>query len=84
MERTIELMESKEKVINDALRIALRERDASVALDKFLSYLGERMGGGRIYVCEGEKGCPVNNTLNGVLRELHGKKKICKMFRMKQ
>lgn len=73
MERTIELMESKEKVINDALRIALRERDASVALDKFLSYLGERMGGGRIYVCEGEKGCPVNNTFEwcapGVTRE---------------
>ena len=62
MKRTIELMEITEKVINEALRVALGERDANRAMERFVCYLGERLGGDRIYVCEGEKGNPVNNT----------------------
>ena len=62
MKRTIELMENAEKVINDALRIALREKDANQALELFVNYIGDRLGGDRIYICEGEVGEPVNNT----------------------
>lgn len=42
MRKTIELMAITEKVINEALRVALRERDATYALELFLEHLGRR------------------------------------------
>ncbi len=62
MKRKLELLEITEKVINDALKNSLREKDADKAIDIFISCLGERLGGDRIYICEGEKGNLVCNT----------------------
>lgn len=62
MQKTIELMAVTEKVINEALRIALRERNAAYALELFLSHVGENSGCERIYVFEGCTGEAVSNT----------------------
>ncbi len=62
MKRKLELMEIIEKVINDALKNSLREKDADTAIDIFISCLGRRLGGERIYICEGEKGNTICNT----------------------
>lgn len=50
------------KVINDSLRLALRERDATKSIQIFLESLGQESRSERIYIVEGEKGCPVDNT----------------------
>ena len=50
------------KVINESLRLALRERDATRAIELFLEHMGEKSHCERIYIVEGEKGCSVNNT----------------------
>lgn len=50
------------KVINDSLRLALRERDATRAIELFLEQMGENSRCERIYIVEGEKGCSVDNT----------------------
>lgn len=50
------------KVINDSLRRALRERDATRSIQLFLEQLGRESGSERIYIVEGEKGCSVDNT----------------------
>ncbi len=62
MRRQIELMENAEKAINEALRLALRERSATRSLEVFLQHLGETLHGDRIYICEGHKGDCVSNT----------------------
>lgn len=60
------LMENKivisAKVINNSLRCALRERDATRAIQLFLEQIGKASGSERIYIVEGEKGCSVDNT----------------------
>lgn len=60
MRETIELMASTEKVINDALREALREQNASTALEIFLEHLGRKSHSERIYIFEGKQGFAVN------------------------
>lgn len=50
------------KVINDSLRCALRERDATRAIQLFLERIGRESGSERIYIVEGNKGCTVDNT----------------------
>ena len=50
------------KVVNESLRLALRERDATRAIELFLEHMGDRSHSERIYIFEGEKGCSVNNT----------------------
>ncbi len=50
------------KVINESLRLALRERDATRAIELFLEHMGEKSHCERIYIVEGEKGGSVNNT----------------------
>ncbi|MBE5882575.1 MAG: GGDEF domain-containing protein [Lachnospiraceae bacterium] len=50
------------KVINEGLRVALRERDATHAIELFLAHMGEKSHCERIYIFEGEKGCSVDNT----------------------
>lgn len=50
------------KVINESLKLALRERDATRAIELFLAHMGEKSRSERIYIFEGEKGCSVNNT----------------------
>lgn len=62
MKRTIELMATTEKIINEGLRIALRERDATQGLELFLEYVGEHSGCDRIYIFEGRRGENVSNT----------------------
>lgn len=62
MRKTIDLMVNTEKVINDALRVALREQNATNALQFFLEHLGRQSHSERIYICEGKQGCPVSNT----------------------
>lgn len=62
MKHTIELMEITEKVINEGLRVALRERDAVYALELFLEHIGKNSGGERIYIVEGRRGENVFNT----------------------
>lgn len=51
-----------EKVINEGLRVALREKDATKALETFLAHIGKRSHSERIYIFEGEKGGSVSNT----------------------
>lgn len=50
------------KVVNESLRLALRERDATRAIELFLEHMGERSHSERIYIFEGETGCSVDNT----------------------
>ncbi|MBQ8527385.1 MAG: GGDEF domain-containing protein [Lachnospiraceae bacterium] len=50
------------KVVNESLRLALRERDATRAIELFLEHMGERSHSERIYIFEGEQGCSVDNT----------------------
>ena len=50
------------KVVNESLRLALRERDATRAIELFLEHMGERSHSERIYIFEGENGCSVDNT----------------------
>nr|MBQ8253239.1 sensor domain-containing diguanylate cyclase [Lachnospiraceae bacterium] len=50
------------KVVNESLRLALRERDATRAIELFLEHMGERSHSERIYIFEGKQGCSVNNT----------------------
>lgn len=50
------------KVINDSLRRALRERDATRAIQLFIEQIGEASCAERIYIFEGEKGNSVDNT----------------------
>lgn len=62
MKHTIELMAITEKVINEGLRVALRERDAVYALELFLEHIGKNSGCERIYIVEGKRGEKVFNT----------------------
>ncbi len=62
MRRTIELMEITERVINEGLRVALRERNATHALELFLEHLGRKSNSERIYIFEGNRGSSVSNT----------------------
>lgn len=50
------------KVINESLRLALRERDATRAIELFLGHMGEKSKCERIYIFEGAKGESVDNT----------------------
>jgi len=50
------------KVVNESLRLALRERDATRAIQIFLAHMGEKSHSERIYIFEGEQGCSVDNT----------------------
>ena len=50
------------KVVNEGLRLALRERDATRAIELFLEHMGEKSNSERIYIFEGENGCSVDNT----------------------
>lgn len=74
MKRIVELMSNTEKIINDALKIALRERDATEALELFLTHIGQKSGCERIYVVEGLWGECVSNTFEwcapGVSKEI--------------
>ena len=62
MKKTIEIMAFNEKIINDGLRVALRERDATRAIELFLEHICQQSNSERIYIFEGEKGCSVSNT----------------------
>lgn len=62
MKNTIEIMAFNEKIINEGLRVALRERDATRAIELFLEYICQKSNSERIYIFEGEKGCSVSNT----------------------
>lgn len=50
------------KAVNESLRLALRERDATRAIELFLEHMGERSHSERIYIFEGEQGYAVDNT----------------------
>lgn len=62
MKHTIELMTITEKVINEGLRVALREKDAVYALELFLEHIGKNSNCERIYIVEGRRGENVFNT----------------------
>jgi len=53
---------SNEKLVNEALHVALGEVNATSSIQKFLEKLGTSMHCDRIYIFEGKKNCPVNNT----------------------
>ena len=53
---------SNEKLVNEALQAALGEVNATSSIQKFLEKLGTSMHCDRIYIFEGKKNCPVNNT----------------------
>ncbi len=62
MKKTIELMTITEKIINEGLREALRERCATRSLEIFLEHLGRKSNSERIYIFEGKRGESVSNT----------------------
>lgn len=62
MKREIQYIMNNEKVVNEALQVALREMNASVSIDMFLEHLGRSIQCDRIYIFEGRKGMPVDNT----------------------
>ncbi len=62
MKHTVELMANTERIINDGLRVALRERDAVRGLELFLEHIGRSSKCERIYIFEGKHGENVFNT----------------------
>lgn len=62
MRRQLELMIATEKVVNEGLKIALRERNAAYGIELFLKHLGVESHSDRIYIFEGHRNCPVSNT----------------------
>lgn len=50
------------KAVNESLRLALRERDATRAIELFLEHMGEKSNSERIYIFEGKWGDSVDNT----------------------
>lgn len=74
MKKELELRTITEKVINEGLKLALRERDASHGLELFLEHLGKKSRSERIYIFEGNKGNPVTNTFEwcaeGISKEI--------------
>ena len=62
MKKEIQYIMSNEKLVNEALQIALGEMNASASINIFLEHLGKSLQCDRIYVFEGLKGMPVDNT----------------------
>ena len=73
MKREIQNIMANEKLVNEALKIALGEINATEAIKKFLENLGLSVEGDRVYIFEGLRDTPVNNTFewcaNGVSSE---------------
>lgn len=60
---TIREFESNEQLLNEALRIALSCYDEQEEpLQVFISYIGSKLGGERMYIFEGPEGGCVDNT----------------------
>lgn len=51
-----------EKMVNEGLRKALRERDATDSISVFIKHLGQESGSERVYIFEGVGGFAVSNT----------------------
>ena len=62
MKQELKYIMTNEKLVNEALQVALGEMNASVAIDLFLAHLGKSIQCDRIYIFEGRKGNPVDNT----------------------
>ena len=62
IKKELQYMVSNEKLVNEALRAALGEINATSSIEKFLEKLGTSMHCDRIYIFEGKKNCSVNNT----------------------
>ena len=62
MNKQLQHMVSNEKLVNEALQIALGEVNATTSIEKFLEKLGTSLHCDRIYIFEGKKSCAVNNT----------------------
>ena len=58
----LQYLMSNEKLVNEALHVALGEINATTSIEKFLEKLGTSMLCDRIYIFEGKKNCSVNNT----------------------
>ena len=61
MKREIQNIMANEKLVNEALKIALGEINATEAIKKFLENLGPSVEGDRVYIFEGLRDTPVNN-----------------------
>ncbi len=60
---TIRSYESNEQLLNEALRVALScYDDQEEPVQAFLSYMGGKLGGDRMYIFEGTEGNTVTNT----------------------
>ncbi len=62
MEKKFDTIRFTEKMVNEGLRKALRERDATHSIELFIQHLGKQSGSERIYIFEGLRGYPVSNT----------------------
>lgn len=62
MNNNFEAVRFTEKMVNEGLRRALRERDATDSINVFIEHLGIESGSDRIYIFEGTKEFTVSNT----------------------
>ena len=62
MKEKFDAIRFTEKMVNDGLRKALRERDAADSIKIFIQHLGEASGSDRVYIFEGTKEFTVSNT----------------------
>ena len=64
-----------EKMVNEGLRKALRERDATDSIEVFIEHLGKQSTSERIYIFEGGKNGPVSNTFEWCAEGISSEKK---------
>ena len=80
MKREIKCIMTNEKLVNEALQVALGEMNATASINRFLEKLGKSIHCDRIYIFEGINGMPVDNTFEwcaeGVSSEKDGLQKV--------
>ena len=62
MIKELQYVLENERLVNDSLRVALEERDATIRIELLLEMLGKNIQCDRIYVFEGKRESLVNNT----------------------
>lgn len=76
MKKELRAVISNEKLVNEALQLALGEMNATASINVFLEKLGMSIQCDRIYIFEGFRGMPVDNTFEWCAEGVASKKEL--------